>query len=79
MQEGGVEFDRKKGEFSVHPKKFDPAIGRLARELLQIEGTGDYARAGDLIKKYGAVDPAVRDALKKTEQVPVDVVFTYPQ
>ncbi len=79
MQEGGIELDRRKGEFSVHPKKFGPAIGKLARELLQIEGTGDYARAGDLLKKYGAVDPAVRDLMKKTEQVPVDVVFTYPQ
>ena len=78
LKEGGIEFDRKKGEFSVHPKKFEPAIGKLAKELLEIEGTGDYARAGELIQKYGDLDPAVREALKKTEQVPVDVVFTYP-
>ncbi len=78
LKEGGIELDRKKGEFSVHPKKFEPAIGKLAKELLEIEGTGDYARAGELIQKYGDLDPAVREALKKTEQVPVDVVFTYP-
>ncbi len=75
---GGIEFDRKKGEFSVHPRKFEPAITSLAKELLEIEGTGDYARAGELLKKHGELAPAVRDALKKTEEVPVDVTFTYP-
>ncbi len=75
---GGIEFDRKKGEFSVHQKKFDPAIAGLAKLLLEIEGTGDYARAGELLKKNGELDPAVRDVLKKTEEVPVDVTFAYP-
>jgi len=74
----GIEFDRKKGEFSVHPKKFEPAITSLAKELLEIEGTGDYARAGELLKKYGEIDKSVRDALAKTADVPVDVTFTYP-
>lgn len=75
---GGIEFDRKKGEFSVHPRKFDPAVAGLAKELLEIEGTGDYARAGEMLRKHGDLDPAVRQALEKTGQVPVDVVFTYP-
>jgi len=78
LSAGGIEFDRKKGEFSVHPKKFDPAITSLAKELLEIEGTGDYARAGELLKTHGELDPAVRDALAKTREVPVDVTFTYP-
>ena len=75
---GGIEFDRKKGEFSVNPRKLDPAIAALAKELLEIEGTGDYARAGELLKAHGDLDPDVRAALKKTEEVPVDVMFTYP-
>jgi peptidase M49-like protein len=75
---GGIDFDRKKGEFSIHPKKFAPAITALAKELLEIEGTGDYARAGELLKKNGYLDPAVRDILRKIEEIPVDVTFTYP-
>ncbi|HKB07593.1 MAG TPA: hypothetical protein VKF61_04865 [Candidatus Polarisedimenticolia bacterium] len=74
----GIEFDKKKGEFSVHPKKFEPAITSLAKELLEIEGTGDYDRAGDLLKKYGDLDSSLRDALARTAEVPVDVTFTYP-
>jgi hypothetical protein len=78
LAEEGIDFDRKRGEFSVRPRKFDAAIAGLAKTLLEIEATGDYDRAGALIKKLGTLDPAVREALKRIEQVPVDVVFTYP-
>ncbi|HXH27676.1 MAG TPA: hypothetical protein VNL37_01455, partial [Candidatus Polarisedimenticolia bacterium] len=78
MRQGGIEFDPRKGEYSVHPKKFEPAIAALAKELLEIEGTGDYDRAGRLLDEYGKLDAATRDALKRTGAIPVDVTFTYP-
>ncbi|HEU4403188.1 MAG TPA: Zn-dependent hydrolase [Candidatus Polarisedimenticolia bacterium] len=78
MKEGGIDYDAKKGEFSIHPRKFEPALTKLAKELLEIEGTGDYARAGALLETYGRLDASTREALKRTEAVPVDVVFTYP-
>ena len=78
MREGGIEFDARKGEFSVHPKKFETAVTKLAKELLEIEGTGDYARAGALLSGFGRLDEATRQALKRTEAVPVDVTFVYP-
>jgi len=78
LAEEGIEFDRKKGEFSVHPRKFDAAIAGLAKRLLEIEATGDYGGAGDLMEKHGRLDPAMRETLQRIEQVPVDVVFTYP-
>jgi peptidase M49-like protein len=77
VKEGGIERDAKRGEFSIHPRKFEPAIAKLAKELLEIEATGDYARAGRLIDQYGKIDLATRDLLKKTDAVPVDVTFTY--
>jgi Peptidase family M49 len=78
MRQGGIVADARKGEFSVHPKKFEPAIAALAKELLEIEGTGDYDRAGRLLEQYGKLDAATRDALKRTAAIPVDVTFTYP-
>jgi len=77
-REGGVQFDAKKGEFALNPKKFGAALARLAQELLEIEGTGDYERAGRLLAQDGELDAATRDLLKRFEAVPVDVVFTYP-
>jgi hypothetical protein len=78
MEQGALVLDPKKGEFSVHPKKFEPAITALAKELLEIEGTGDYDRAGRLLDRDGALAPEVSKALGAIQAVPVDVVFTYP-
>ncbi len=78
LREGGIEHDPKKGEFTVHPRKFEPALAKLARELLEIEGTGDYARAGALLENFGRIDEPTREALRRTEAVPVDVTFVYP-
>ena len=78
LQEGGIDRDAKRGEFTVHPRKFEPAVAKLARELLEIEGTGDAIRARALLDRYGKIDPATRDLLRKTDAVPVDVTFTYP-
>ena len=78
LQEQALVLDSKKGEFSVHPKKFGPAIAALAKELLEIEGSGDYDRAGRLLDRFDALPPEVATALGAIEAVPVDVVFTYP-
>jgi hypothetical protein len=78
LREGGVQFDAKKGEFSLNPKRFEPALAKLARELLEIEGTGDFDRAGRLLAQDGTLDAGTRQLLERFESVPVDVVFTYP-
>ncbi len=78
LKEGGIERDPKKGEFSIHAKKFEPSITKLAKELLEIEGTGSYERAGALLEHFGRLDSDTRAALKKSESIPVDVSFTYP-
>ncbi|MFQ5878433.1 MAG: hypothetical protein ACE5JH_12240, partial [Acidobacteriota bacterium] len=78
MNEGGIEYDAKSGLFSVHRRRFEPALTRLAGELLEIEGTGDYERAGALLDRFGGISPEVEKALGRTADVPVDVTFTYP-
>lgn len=77
MKEGGLEFDSRKGEFSIPPKRFEAALTKLAKELLEIEGTGDYDRAGRLLSQFGTLDAATVRLLKATDVVPVDVTFTY--
>jgi hypothetical protein len=78
MREGGISYDEKKGFFSLHGRKFEPAITLLARELLEIEGTGDYDRAGELLSTYGVLSEEIRAALDRTTGIPVDVTFEYP-
>ncbi|HUD71342.1 MAG TPA: hypothetical protein VMQ62_05205 [Dongiaceae bacterium] len=78
LRDGGVVLDARKGELTIAPKKFEPALRGLAKELLEIEGTGDYDRAGRLLDTLGKLDEPVRHLLGAIEAVPVDVVFTWP-
>ena len=78
MNAGGIVFNPKTGVFSISKKKFESAITMLVTELLEIEGTGDYRRAGELLDANGSLTPEVSEALLRTKGVPVDVTFTYP-
>ncbi len=78
LRDGGIELDAKKGEFAVNPRKLEPAVARLVQDLLQIQGAGDYGRAGALLQVSGQLAPGVVEALRKTAAVPVDVRLEYP-
>ncbi len=77
IREGGIRFDRERGTFAVHGRKFEPAITSLAAELLNVEATGNYERAGELLSTLGVLDPDIRSLLEKTDGIPVDVTFTF--
>ena len=64
---------RKDGRYAVDFAKMPDAIGRLAKELLEQEATGDRARAEAWFKKYDVVPSDLRAALDAAKDVPVDV------
>ena len=49
------------------------AIADLAKELLEIEATGDRARAERWFAKYDKMPASLQAALAKTSSVPVDI------
>jgi hypothetical protein len=55
------------------------AIHDLAKELLEIEATGDRARAENWFKKYGIMPVELQASLKSAANVPVDIdpVFSF--
>jgi hypothetical protein len=60
--------------------KLASAIERLAKELLEQEATGDRARAEAWFAKYGTMPAALRSALDRAGDVPIDVdpTFSFP-
>jgi hypothetical protein len=68
------------GRFRVQPEKFREAVRSLAAELLEIEATGDYARARRLLDRYGRATPEIRTAIARLTDLPVDLapVFIAP-
>jgi hypothetical protein len=53
----------------------------LAKELLEMEATGDRARAEAWFKKYDVIPLDLQQSLKKASSVPVDVdpLFSFPR
>jgi hypothetical protein len=75
---GGFEYIKESGQFRVNREKIKRAVTELARELLLIEATGDYEAAVQLIEKYRNLSLEMQNALKRLENVPVDIrpIFT---
>jgi Peptidase family M49 len=62
------------GRYTINHQKMPDAVADLAKELLEIEATGDRQRAENWFQKYGAMPEELKSALKqKTSDIPVDV------
>jgi hypothetical protein len=61
------------GSFSVDQRKIRAAVADLTRELLTIEGHGDYARARALLDTMAVVRPETERVLERLQDVPVDI------
>jgi hypothetical protein len=61
------------GVYVVDYSKIGPALASLAKELLEIEATGDRARIEAWFGKYDAMPAELRTALERAKDVPVDI------
>ena len=62
-------------------RKMPGALADLAKELLDIEATGNRERAEAWFKKYDVMPAELQLSLKAASKVPVDVdpVFSFPE
>jgi hypothetical protein len=61
------------GRFRVRVENFREAVRSLAAELLEIEATGDFERAGRLLDRYRKTTPEIRAAIEHLTDIPVDI------
>ena len=69
------------GRYAIDYLRMPGALSDLAKELLQIEATGDRARTENWFKKYDGMPAELKLTLKSASRVPVDVdpVFSFKQ
>ena len=79
-QQGAIPRDAA-GRYALDFAKMPEAVAALAKELLEIEATGDRARAEAWFAKYGAMPAELQAALKSAADVPVDIdpVSAFPE
>jgi hypothetical protein len=80
-QEKAITRDAVTGQYVIDAARIPVAIAQLAKELLEIEATGDRARAENWFKRYESMPADLKAALEKTQDVPVDVdpQFSFPE
>jgi hypothetical protein len=61
------------GTFAVDFQKVKSAVRDLVHDLLEIEATGDYARAKKMLDELGVLRPALQTALSKLTDLPTDI------
>jgi hypothetical protein len=61
------------GTFAVDDAKIREAVTTLTRDLMTLQAEGNYARAKEMLTKYGVVRPDVERVLNRLKDVPVDI------
>ncbi len=61
------------GRYAIEFARMPAAIASLAKELLEIEATGDRARAESWFAKHDKMPASLQAALAKASSVPVDI------
>lgn len=72
-EQGAITRDAKTGRYAIDFAKMPGAVASLAKELLEIEATGNRSRAESWFNKYGTMPAELKAALDKTSSVPVDI------
>jgi hypothetical protein len=79
LSERGAIHHNATGKYAIDYDKIPGAMANLAKELLEIEATGDRVRAENWLKKYGTMPEELKASLKAASDVPVDIdpVFSF--
>ena len=79
LSERGAIRRASSGRYEIDYGRMSAAITDLARELLEIEATGDRARAENWFRKYEMMPAELQASLKSAASVPVDIdpVFSF--
>ncbi|HEY6065731.1 MAG TPA: Zn-dependent hydrolase [Thermoanaerobaculia bacterium] len=73
LSEKGAITRNAAGRYAIDSARMPDALAALAKELLEIEATGDRARAESWFARYDKMPAELRSALDASKDVPIDV------
>jgi hypothetical protein len=76
QKKGALEFDAQ-GRVRAVSEKFPGAIHDLLHDMLALQARGDYAGTKSFLDTYGKPSQALRDAIGRLKDVPVDIKPMY--
>jgi hypothetical protein len=81
LSERGAIERESSGKYAIDDRAMPGALADLAKELLEIEATGDRPRAENWFRKYDVMPAELTAALQTASQVPVDLdpIFSFSE
>jgi hypothetical protein len=81
VERGAIARDSATGRYAISVERMSAAIVTLAKELLEMEATGDRARVEAWFTKYDRMPDDLAKSLAASSDIPVDVdpVFSFPE
>lgn len=73
LKEKGAIIKLKDGKFDIDEDKFFVVVEELSKEILMIQINGDYAKAGEMLAKYGTLTPEIENEIKALAKIPRDI------
>lgn len=73
LTDKGAFVGKPDGTFAVDFQKIKLAVRDLVHDLLEIEATGDYARAKKMMNELGVLRPPMEHALERLKDIPTDI------
>jgi hypothetical protein len=69
------------GRYRIDHARLPAVIAGLAKELLEMEATGDRARTEAWFQKYNLMPPELKSALAAAADIPVDIrpIFSFAE
>lgn len=77
LKEQGAIVVTTDGKYKIIEDKFWDGVKSLANQVLTIEATGDYVRAGEFLKKYAVTTNEIQKAIEMLRDVPRDIDSSY--
>ncbi len=76
--EGAIHQDSTSGYFTADIPRFKEAAKKLTGVIMTIQAEGSYEKAAALMGTYGVVRPAMKAALDRLTDIPVDIEPQFP-
>lgn len=77
LKEQGAIVVNSDGKYSIVEDKFWDGVKSLANQVLTIQATGNYEKAGEFLKKYAVTTDEIKKAIEMLKSVPRDIDSSY--
>jgi hypothetical protein len=75
---GAFAWDAGAGRYRIDDAKFEVALRDLLRDMIVLQGNGDYAGVKAFMAKWAVLDDHAKGVIASMQAIPVDILPIYP-